>query len=52
MAGLIGAESLAKLCALIEADARLGRTAQAERYLGPIEAELERVQAALAGVPR
>ncbi|MEZ4455084.1 MAG: ATP-binding protein [Gemmatimonadales bacterium] len=44
MCGLIGAEPLAKLCALVEADARLKRVNLAERYLGPIEPELGRVQ--------
>ncbi|MGE3614672.1 MAG: Hpt domain-containing protein, partial [Gemmatimonadales bacterium] len=48
MCGLIGAEPLAKLCALVEADARLKRVNLAERYLGPIELELGRVQQGLA----
>lgn len=47
MCGLIGAEPLAKLCALVEADARLRRVGQAERYVAPIEVELARVQQAL-----
>ena len=47
MCGLIGAEPLAKLCALVEADARLKRVVQAERYLDQIEMELGRVQAVL-----
>lgn len=47
MCGLIGAEWLAKLVALAEADARLKRVTQAERYLEPITLELSRVLAAL-----
>lgn len=47
MCGLIGAEPLAKLVALTEADARLRRVAQADRYLGHIELELARVTEAL-----
>ena len=47
MCGLIGAEWLAKLVALAEADARLKRVTQAERYLEHIDLELGRVLAAL-----
>ena len=45
--GLIGAEPLAKLAALVEADARLKRVGQAERYLAHLDIELARVQAVL-----
>ena len=45
--GLIGAEPLAKLAALVEADARLKRVGQAERYLEHLDIELARVQAVL-----
>lgn len=47
MCGLIGAEPLAKLAALVEADARLKRLGQTDRYLTHIDRELERVQAFL-----
>ena len=47
MCGLIGAEWLAKLVALAEADARLKRVTHAERYLEHIDLELGRVLAAL-----
>ncbi len=47
MCGLIGAEPLAKLAALVEADARLKRLGQAERYLTHIDLELERVRTVL-----
>ncbi len=47
MCGLIGAEPLAKLAALVEADARLKRVGQAERYLEHLDIELARVQAQL-----
>lgn len=47
MCGLIGAEPLAKLAALVEADARLKRLGQTERYLTHIDLELERVRAFL-----
>ena len=47
MCGLIGAEPLAKLAALVEADARLKRVGQAERYLEHLDIELARVQAVL-----
>jgi CheY-like chemotaxis protein/HPt (histidine-containing phosphotransfer) domain-containing protein len=47
MCGLIGAEPMAKLVALTEADARLRRVAQADRYLRHIELELARVSEAL-----
>ncbi len=47
MSGLIGAEPLAKLAALVEADARLKRVGQAERYLEHLDIELARVQAVL-----
>ena len=47
MCGLIGAEWLAKLVALAEADARLKRVTQAERYLEHIDLELGRVLATL-----
>jgi HPt (histidine-containing phosphotransfer) domain-containing protein len=47
MCGLVGAEPLAKLAALVEADARLKRVGQAERYLEHLDIELERVQAIL-----
>jgi len=50
MCGLIGAETLAKLGALVEADARLKRVALAERYLEHLENELVRVQTTLAKV--
>lgn len=43
MCGLIGAEWLAKLVALAEADARLKRVTHAERYLEHIDLELGRV---------
>ncbi|MFN0177474.1 MAG: ATP-binding protein [Gemmatimonadales bacterium] len=48
MCGLITADSLGKLCALVEADARLKRVAQAERYLDYLEREFDRVRQALA----
>ncbi len=48
MCGLIGAEWLAKLVALAEADARLKRVTHAERYLEHIDLELGRVLAMLA----
>ncbi len=47
MCGLIGAEPLAKLAALVEADARLKRVGQAERYLEHLDIELARVEAQL-----
>lgn len=47
MCGLIGAEPLAKLAAQVEADARLKRVGQAERYLEHLDVELARVQAEL-----
>jgi len=47
MCGLIGAEPLAKLAALVEADARLKRLGQTERYLTHIDLELDRVRAFL-----
>jgi HPt (histidine-containing phosphotransfer) domain-containing protein len=47
MCGLIGAEWLAKLVALAEADARLKRVTHAERYLDHIDLELGRVLANL-----
>lgn len=47
MCGLIGADSLGKLCALAEADARLKRVSQAARYLPYLDREFERVRAAL-----
>ena len=47
MCGLIGAEPLAKLAALVEADARLKRVGQAERYLEHLDIELARVQSVL-----
>lgn len=43
MCGLISAEPLAKLCALVEADARLKRIGQAGRYLDHLDRELSRV---------
>ncbi len=48
MCGLVTAEPLAKLCALVEADARLKRIGQADRYLDHLDRELERVRSALA----
>lgn len=48
MCGLISAEPLAKLCALVEADARLKRIAQADRYLDHLDREFERVRQILA----
>jgi len=47
MCGLIGADPMAKLCAMVEADARLKRVAQSRRYLDQIGWELERVKATL-----
>jgi CheY-like chemotaxis protein/nitrogen-specific signal transduction histidine kinase len=47
MCGLIGADPLAKLCALTEADARLRRVGAARRYVAPLQAELDRVLAVL-----
>jgi HPt (histidine-containing phosphotransfer) domain-containing protein len=47
MCGLIGAEPMAKLCALVEADARLKRIGQSRRYLEQLSLELERVLATL-----
>ncbi|MBM4186178.1 MAG: hypothetical protein FJ206_02595 [Gemmatimonadetes bacterium] len=47
MCGLVGADSLGKLCALADADARLKRVSQAERYLPYLEREFGRVRAAL-----
>ncbi len=48
MCGLIGADAMAKLCALVEADARLRRVGQARRYLDQLLLELERVRDALS----
>jgi CheY-like chemotaxis protein/HPt (histidine-containing phosphotransfer) domain-containing protein len=48
MCGLIGADAMAKLCALVEADARLRRVGQARRYLDQLVLELERVRDALS----
>jgi HPt (histidine-containing phosphotransfer) domain-containing protein len=48
MCGLISAEPLAKLCALVEADARLKRVGQADRYLDHLDREIERVRQILA----
>jgi HPt (histidine-containing phosphotransfer) domain-containing protein len=48
MCGLVTAEPLAKLCALVEADARLKRIGQADRYLDHLYRELERVRSVLA----
>jgi CheY-like chemotaxis protein len=48
MCGLISANPLAKLCALVEADARLRRVASAGRYVDQLHFELARVLEALA----
>jgi HPt (histidine-containing phosphotransfer) domain-containing protein len=48
MCGLIGADPMAKLCALIEADARLKRIGQSQRNVEQLALELERVLATLA----
>ncbi len=48
MCGLVSAEPLAKLAALVEADARLKRIGQADRYLDHLDREFERVSRALA----
>ena len=48
MCGLVGADALGKLSALVEADARLKRVTQAERYLDYLDREFERVRQALA----
>lgn len=47
MCGLIGADPLAKLCALAEADARLRRVGSARRYVDQMTLELDRVLEAL-----
>ncbi|MEZ4588336.1 MAG: ATP-binding protein [Gemmatimonadales bacterium] len=47
MSSLIGADALAKLCALVEADARLRRIGSARRYVDQLQLELSRVVAAL-----
>jgi HPt (histidine-containing phosphotransfer) domain-containing protein len=47
MCGLIGAEPMAKLCALVEADARLKRIGQSRRNLEQLRLELDRVVATL-----
>ncbi|MGE0554216.1 MAG: ATP-binding protein [Gemmatimonadales bacterium] len=47
MSSLIGADALAKVCALVEADARLRRIGAARRYVDQLELELSRVLAAL-----
>ena len=52
MCGLISAEPLAKLCALVEADARLRRIGQADRYLAHIDREFERVRLMLEAARR
>ncbi len=49
MCGLIGAEPMAKLCALVEADARLKRIGQSRRSLEQLSLELDRV---LSGLQR
>jgi HPt (histidine-containing phosphotransfer) domain-containing protein len=47
MSSLIGADPLAKLCALVEADARLRRIGSARRYVDQLQLELTRVLDAL-----
>lgn len=48
MCSLIGADPMAKLCALVEADARLRRVGRAGRYIDQLFLELDRVHEALA----